>query len=194
MVKRSHQAVSKGDEPEHSERFIIQATLELLDKEVPICVLVDSGASGSILHEDFIRKNGLLVKKRKMPKQVKNANEEPIPNAGTHYMQPTVLVIAQHAEDMVWEVGMIESQIDGYLPVSWLQKYNPSINWETGTLKWRSAHCQIKCIRRHILAALITEVQMEKELEQEILIATVIWPHELQDEPEESSIPEVYQQ
>ena len=95
VKKRSHQAVSKRCElePEHSERFIIQATLELLDKEVPIRLLVDSGASGPILHEDFIRKNGLLVKKGKIPKQVKNANEEPIPNAGTHYTQPTVLVI-----------------------------------------------------------------------------------------------------
>ena len=44
------------------------------------------------------------------------------------------------------------------------------------------------------MAALITEVQMEKELEQEILMAAVICPHELQDEPEESGIPEVYQQ
>ena len=136
-----------------------------MDKEVPTRLLVDSGASGPILHEDFVRKNRLLVKKRKLPKQVMNANEEPIPNAGTHYVQPIVLVIGQHAEDMVWEVGMIESQIDGYLLVSWLQKHNPSINWETGTLKWRSAHCRIKCIRRHISAALITEVQMEKELE-----------------------------
>ena len=88
VKKRSHQAVSKGCElePEYSERFIIQATLELLDKEVPIRLLVDSGASGPILHEEFVRKNGLLVKKRKLPKQVKNANKELIPNAGTHYM------------------------------------------------------------------------------------------------------------
>ena len=94
MVKKcSHQAVSKGEEPEHSEWFIVQATLELLDKEVLIRLLVDSGASGPILHEDFMRKNRLLVKKIKLPKQVKNANEEPIPNARTYNTQPTVLVI-----------------------------------------------------------------------------------------------------
>ena len=79
---------------------------------------MDSGASGPILHEEFVRKNRLLVKKRKMTKLGKNANEEPIPNARTKYTQPTVLVIGQHAEDMVWEVGMIESQIDGYLHIS----------------------------------------------------------------------------
>ena len=63
-------------------------------------MLVDSGASGPILHEEFARKNGLLVK-RQMPKQVKNANKEPIPNVGTHSTQPTVLVIRQHTEDIV---------------------------------------------------------------------------------------------
>ena len=56
-----------------------------MDKEVPIRLLMDCGASGPILHEEFVRKNGLLVKKRKMRKQVKNANKELIPNAGTHY-------------------------------------------------------------------------------------------------------------
>ena len=192
VKKRSHQPVSKGEKPEYSEQFIVQATLELLDKKVLIRLWVDSSTSGPILHEDFVRKNGFLVKKRKLLKQVKNANEEPIQNAGTHYIQPTVLVIGQYAENMVWEVGMINSQINGYLSVSWLQKHNPSVNWEIGTLKWCSAHCRIKCIRRHISAALITEVQMEKELEQEILMATVIWPHKLKDELEESGIPEVY--
>ena len=137
VKKRSHQAVSKGNKPEHSKRFISEATLELLDKEVPIRLLVDSGTLGPI-HEDFIRKNRLLIKKRKIPKQVKNANKKPIPNVGTHYTQPTVLVIGQHAGDMVWEVRMIKSQIDGCLPMSLLQKHNASINWETGTLKWHS--------------------------------------------------------
>ena len=120
VKKRSHQAISKGCElePGHSEHFIIEAIFEVLDKEVSIRLLVDSGASGPILHEDFVRKHGLLVKKREIPKQVKNTNEEPILNAGTHYTQPTVLAIRQHAEDIVWEVGMIESHIDGYLPVS----------------------------------------------------------------------------
>ena len=88
MVKKcSHHAISIECElePEHSEWFLIQATLELLDKEVPIQLLVDSGALGPILHKNFVRQNELLVKKRKMPKQVKNANKEPIPNARTHY-------------------------------------------------------------------------------------------------------------
>ena len=69
MLKQySHQAVSKGHEPEHSEVFIIQATLDLLDKDVPVHLLVDSGTSGPILYEEFVRKYGLLVKMMKMPK------------------------------------------------------------------------------------------------------------------------------
>ena len=34
---------------------------------------------------------------------------------------------------------------------------------------------------------------MEKKLEQEIVMAAVIWPHELQEELDENGIPEVYQ-
>ena len=103
VQKHFHHDISKGCElePKYSEWFIIQVILELLDKEVPIWLLLDSGTSGPILHEDFMRKSGLLAKKRKMPKQVKFTNDEPISNAGTYYMQPTVLVIGQHAEDMV---------------------------------------------------------------------------------------------
>ena len=88
-----------------------------MDKDIPIHLLVDSGILGPILYKEFVKKNRLLVKKRKMCKQIKNANDKPIPNTGTHYMQSTVLVIGQHAEDMVWEVEMIESQIDSYLPI-----------------------------------------------------------------------------
>ena len=148
-------------------------------KELPVHLLVDSGASGPILHEDFVRKHGLLVKKRKQPKEVKNANEELIPNAGTHYTQPTMLIIGQHEEDIIWEIGQIESQIDGYLPVSWLQKHNPDIDWEKGTLKWRSFHCRTKCLKKTILARLMDHVQMERELETNNIMATaIIWPHD----------------
>ena len=62
---------------------------------------VDSGTSRLILHKDFIKKDGLLVEKRKISKQVKNVNEEPISNARTHYIQPIVLVIRQHSENIV---------------------------------------------------------------------------------------------
>ena len=68
VKKYSQQAVSKGNEPEYSERFIIQATHELLDMEVSIYLLVDSSTSGPSLYQDFVRKNRLLVKKKKMPK------------------------------------------------------------------------------------------------------------------------------
>ena len=67
---------------------------------MPLRLLIDSGASGPILHEDFVCQHGLLVKKRKHPKEVKSANEGLIPNAGTHYTQPTVLVIGQRQENM----------------------------------------------------------------------------------------------
>ncbi len=43
---------------------------------------------------------------------------------------------------------MIEQGIDGYLPVSWLSKHNPDIDWDQGTLRWRSQYCKERCLPR----------------------------------------------
>lgn len=65
--KYFQQAVSKNNKLEYSEWFIIQAILQLLDKKVAIHLLVDNGSSEPILYEDYVRKQGLLVKKRHIP-------------------------------------------------------------------------------------------------------------------------------
>jgi hypothetical protein len=46
--------------------------------------------------------------------------------------------IGHHQEEVSWEIGKLEKGISGYLPVEWLTKHNPEIDWETGVLKWRS--------------------------------------------------------
>ena len=46
-------------------------------------------------------------------------------------MQPLGLVIGNYLVVLVWEVGVIEYSIDGYLPVAWLQRHNPDVNWKT---------------------------------------------------------------
>jgi len=55
-----------------------------------------------------------------------------------HYTQPVGLVIGKYTEQLVWKVGQIEDSVDGYLLVTWLSKHNPDIDWEKGTLQWRS--------------------------------------------------------
>ena len=54
--------------------------------------------------------------------------------------------MGDHQEELAWEVGPLEDGIDGYLPVGWLIKHNPDIDWEKGTIKWRSAYCKKHCL------------------------------------------------
>ena len=64
-----------------------------------------------------------------------NASQQPITGVVRFYTQPLELVIGNHSEVLVWEVGVIEDSIDGYIPVACLQKHNPDVNWKTGQVK-----------------------------------------------------------
>jgi hypothetical protein len=48
--------------------------------------------------------------------------------------------IGHHQEEIGWEIGKLKKGISGYLPVAWLTKHNPEIDWKTGVLKWRSQY------------------------------------------------------
>ena len=106
-----------------------------------------------------------------------NASQQPIAGAGRFYTQPLRLVIGNHLEVLVWEVGVIEDSIDGYLPVAWLQKHNPDVNWKTGQVKWRSPDCVENCVPKQVNALLVDEAQLVKEVQDctDAFVATIEW-------------------
>ena len=78
--KRKFQAVSQDDEPKHQGRLIIRATIGVTD--VAVRLLVDSGATGPILSQQFVRNSQLMAKKRVKPVTVTTATGEKIEGAG----------------------------------------------------------------------------------------------------------------
>ena len=49
---------------------------------------------------------------------------------------------------MRFEVAdMPAGKVNSYLPMSWFKDHNPDINWEKGSLKWRSEYCKAHCLR-----------------------------------------------
>ena len=75
----------------------------------------------------------------------------------------------------MWEVGVIEDSIDGYLPVAWLQKHNPDVNWKTGQVKWRSPYCVENCLPKQVNALLVQQAQLVKEVQDctDAFVATI---------------------
>ena len=59
---------------------------------------------------------------------------------------------------------MIEDLIDGLLPVAWLQKHNPDVNWKTRRVKWRSPYCIENCLPKQVNALLVDEAQLVQEV------------------------------
>ena len=60
------------------------------------------------------------------------------------YTIPIVdMYTGDHMNKMRFAVAdMPAGKVNGYLPMSWLKDHNPDINWEQGSLKWRSEYCK----------------------------------------------------
>src|SRR6202012_5730613 len=55
--------------------------------------------------------------------------------------------IGDHINELRFELAdMPDTKVDGYLPMSWLKDHNPDINWEKGSLRWRSDYCKNHCL------------------------------------------------
>ena len=140
-------------------------------------LLLDCGATSPILREEFVRDQQILTKQRTKPISIWNASQQPITGAGRYYTQPIGLEIGNHSEVLVWEIGGIEESIDGYLPIAWLQKHNPDVNWQSGQVKWRSSYCIENCLPKQVNVQMVDAVQLLKEVQEEpdAFIATLEW-------------------
>ena len=156
--------ITVQDKPVHGERLSFKAQLKIVGKYIEARLLWDSGATTPLLREEFDKEKQILTKKRKNPISIRNASQQPITGAGRYYTQPIGLEIGNHSEVLVWEVGVIEDSIDRYLPIAWLHKHNPDINWQNGQVKWRSPYCIANCLPKQMDVQLVDAVQLVKEV------------------------------
>jgi hypothetical protein len=137
--------------PQHGKRLFIEASIFWQNeygknRHCQGRFLVDSGCTGAILNEEFVGIHKLPWVRRKEPIEVRRADGTPVESAGFKYSAPLTMRIDHHQEEISWEIGKLEKGISGYLPVAWLTKHNPEIDWETGVLKWRSQYCKHHCL------------------------------------------------
>ena len=169
--------ILKSNKRLHRERLYFNAKLRIKGKEISTRLLLDCGATSPILREGFIKEHEILTKKRSNPIKIWNASQQPIARAARYYIQPTGLEIGNHSEALVWEVGVIKDSVDGYLPVAWLQKHNPDVNWESGQVKWRSHYCIQNCLPKQVNAILVDAAQLIKEVSEDtdVFVAILEW-------------------
>jgi hypothetical protein len=137
--------------PKHGKRLFIQASLFWQNeygrnRQCQGKFLIDSGCTGAILNAEFVAAHKMPWVRRECPVEVRSADGTPIEDAGSKYSTPLTMRIGHHQEEVSWEIGKLEKGISGYLPVEWLTKHNPEIDWETGVLKWRSQYRKTHCL------------------------------------------------
>ena len=102
-------------------------------KQIKTKALIDSGATSSFLHPDFVQKHQLKTQRLKHPRQAYNADGSPnrigtvkhelelMVDTGTHQKRHTFAVVGTGKDKVI-------------LGLDWLRVTNPVINWKTNTM------------------------------------------------------------
>ena len=110
--------------------------------------MLDSGATGTVLSSTWVKNAQLPCIRRENPTPISDTSGNHIPGSGTHYTKTVDMSIGNHMNKMRFEVAdMPTGHLDGYLPMAWLKDHNLDINWEKGSLKWRSDYCKAHCLK-----------------------------------------------
>lgn len=73
------------------------------------------------------------------------------------------MIVGKHEESQSSKTSLLCRNIPGYLPIAWLDLYNPDINWNYRTFCWWSDHCKKNCIPSTIKVDSATIEQMLEE-------------------------------
>ena len=120
-------------------------------------LLLDSGATGAVLSSAWVRNALLPCIRQESPTRISDASGNHFPSSGLHDTKTVDVSIGDHTNKLRFELAdMALGHLDGYMPMAWLKDHNPDINWERGSLKWRSDYCKTHCLRSKSRIGFIT--------------------------------------
>ena len=106
-------------------------------RNVETLALIDSGAGGQFIHQEYVEQLGLSTKPLK--KAITARNIDGTPNrTGTinSYVNLTMEIDRKIMDTRLLVMGLGSQRI--ILGFPWLNEHNPDIDWKTGTFKWRT--------------------------------------------------------
>ena len=103
--------------------------------KIPIVALVDSGCSGSLIDESFVREKGFTTYKLPEPISIYNTNGSPNSNGSISKFVMIELNIGEHSECLALAVTKLSTH-PIFLGYDWLKEHNQIIDWKTQTMKF----------------------------------------------------------
>ncbi|KAI5453489.1 hypothetical protein NCC49_005964 [Naganishia albida] len=100
--------------------------------------MIDSGATGNFIHSRVVQRYGLKLKRLSEPMPISVIDGRPIASGRlTHEATPIRLTTGAHSK-IIRLLPTILGQHDVILGLPWLQKHNPSIDWNKGEIVFRN--------------------------------------------------------
>ena len=106
-------------------------------RNVETFALIDSGAGGQFIHQEYVEQLGLSTKPLK--KAIMARNVDGTPNrTGTinSYVNLTMEIDGKITDTRLLVTGLGSQRI--ILGFPWFNEHNPDIDWKMGTFKWRT--------------------------------------------------------
>ena len=133
-------------------------------QNVETLALIDSGAGGQFIHQDYVEQLGLFT--RPLKKAITARNVDGTSNkTGTinSYVDLTMEIDGKITDTWLLVTGLGSQRI--ILGFPWLNEHNPDIDWKMGTFKWRTLR-PLKVKRYHDKPAhLIRTIKTDDNLE-----------------------------
>ena len=106
------------------------------EKIIDTHALIDSGARGTFIDQNFARKLNLPMKELKTPLIARNVDGT-LSKKGTirHAVQLSLTINGRTQPTLLYVTGLGHQDI--LLGLPWLQEMNPDIDWKKGIFRWR---------------------------------------------------------
>lgn len=101
----------------------------------------DTACIRPILTREKVRKLRIPVHQRQQAVQILDATGGARLGVVVYFTQPLGIIVAKHEKTLSWEVSPLPKDVPHYFLNSWISIQNPDINWQFGTLPWRSNYC-----------------------------------------------------
>ena len=104
--------------------------------------MVDTGATGDFIDQDFVTRAKLPTRKLSQPIPVYNVDGTPNEARSIHEVVDVIMTYNQHSERILLAVTRLgkQSMILGF---TWLDKHNPEIDFRTRSVKM--TRCLLRC-------------------------------------------------
>ena len=112
------------------------------NQNIETLALIDSGAGGKFIDQNYARKLGVKIQKLEQPLIARNFDGTRNKKGEiTSFVNLDLIINGRTKQTRLLITGLGRQKI--ILGFPWLREQNPDINWQTGEFKWRNQTIQV---------------------------------------------------